>query len=307
MTRSLFTAFAALAFAAPVAAQDAPASYFGTVKAAQLEGLSYGARGCITEVSVAARTGRVASAGQVLVRLDDQRSQLALRTAAARVEDLKAAVAERSLALEAARADAGRRSEERDFVAKEFERNKVLLSRGLINETAMETVERRFMDARFAADRAAEAIDTALSAVRRAEIALEIGALERATAEINHDKLTLTAPIDGALIGFDANVGDCVQEGELAGQIYAPAAKTVEIFFLISRLSASERADVSVGAPVTFTRVNGETCSGTISRLDTEADLETQYVEATIDVAPACAPGLFLNEAVEVRPAAEPG
>ncbi len=275
-------------------------TYFGTVRASQISGLSYEARGCIVEVSEEAKRARVAEAGQVLVKLDDQRSQLALRTAEARLLDLAATVEERQLALDAARADDRRRNEELEFVTEEFERNSTMLGRGLINETAMDVVERRFLDTRFAAERAKEAIANAETAVKRAKIALEIGELEMQSAELTLADSRLTAPFDGVLVGFDENVGDCVQEGELAGQIYVPDQKAVDVFFLISRLSAAESSGVSVGATVEVTRVNGEVCGGTITRLDTEADLENQFVEATVDVDPACAPRLFLNEAVEV-------
>ncbi len=276
-------------------------TYFGTVSASKMSGLSYQARGCIVAVSEDAERARKARSGQVLVKLDDQRTRLALKTAEARILDLAATVEERQLALAAARADDRRRNEELDFVAEEFERNSTMLGRGLINETTMDAVERRFMDAKFAAERAKEAIANAEAAVKRAEIALEIGKLERQTAEINLADTSLTAPFDGILVGFDENVGDCVQEGELAGQIYVPDQKAVDVFFLISRLSAPEPARVAVGAAVVVTRVNGEMCDGTITRIDTEADLENQFVEATVDVDPTCAPDLFLNEAVEVQ------
>ncbi|KNG94141.1 hypothetical protein ATO11_07850 [Pseudaestuariivita atlantica] len=275
-------------------------TYFGTVRASDMAGLSYGARGCIVEVSETAKRARVAQAGEVLVRLDDRLSQLALRTARARVDELAAAVSERQLAVASARADNDRRAQELTLVQEEFQRNSVMFGRGLINETTMETVERRYLDARFAADRAEEAIANAQAAKVRADIALEIGQLDVQTAEINLDELTLTAPFDGVLVGFEATVGDCVQDGARAAQIYAPDQKSIEIYFLIGTLSATAPGGVAVGREVTFTRVNGDVCKGAISHLDTEADLETQYVEATIDVDPACAPALFLNEAVEV-------
>jgi len=285
-----------------VMASDVPAEvYVGTVRASDMFGLSYEARGCIVAVSETAKTSLVAQAGQVLVELDDQRAQLALQTAQARLADLKAAVTERDLSVAAAEADERRRAEELEFVAREFERNQTMFRRGLINETTMEAVERRMLDATFSAERASEALQSALSAKARAEIAVEIGELDLRTAEINQDELQLIAPFDGVLVGFDPNVGACVQEGGLAAQIYAPHEKAVDVYVLISRLSAADAAGVSAGAPVRIGRVNGETCGGTITAIETEADLESQYVKTTIDVDDACAPDLFLNEAVEVE------
>jgi multidrug resistance efflux pump len=275
-------------------------TFFGTVQASDIAGLSYEARGCVVEVSEEAKRARVASAGQVLVRLDDQRSLLALRTAEARVAELAAQIEERELAIASATADDRRRQQELELTTAEFERNSTMLGRGLINETTMEGVERRFMEAQFAADRAQEAIATAQAAKRRAEIAHEIGKLDLQTAQLSLDMLVLKAPIDGALVAFDTNVGDCVQEGARAAQIYAPNEKSVEVFILIRRLSETGPTGISEGSDVLITRVNGQICDGTITRFDTEADLENQFVKATIDVDETCAPDLFLNEAVEV-------
>ena len=281
---------------------DPSDTYFGTVRAREISSLSYGARGCIVSVSDDAKRERIVKAGEVLVKLDDQRSQLALITAEARVSELAAGIEERQLAAEAARADERRRVQELEFVEEEFKRNSVMAGRGLINESAMDTIERRFMDARFAAERAGEAIANAEAAVKRAEIAHEIGILDLQSAKINLDMFTMTAPFDGVLVGFDANTGDCIQEGELAAQIYVPDQKSVDVFFSISRLATSDAAALAIGSKVIITRVNDESCGGTITRLDTEADLETQFVEATVDVEVACASSLFLNEAVEVAP-----
>lgn len=274
---------------------------FGNVRASNISSLSYGARGCIVDVSEDAKRERVAQAGQVLVKLDDLRSLLALRTVEARLSELAAAIEERQLSTDAARADDRRRKQELDLITEEFERSSVLLGRGLINESTMDTIERRLMDANFAAERAKEAIASAEVAKKRAEIALEIGDLDKESAEINHAMLLLTAPFDGVLVGFNANVGDCVQEGELAARIYVPDQKSIDIYFRISRLTATHASGLSIGATVKITRVNGQVCNGAITRFDIEATLESQFVEATVDVEVSCAPSLYLNEAVEVE------
>ena len=72
------------------------------------------------------------------------------------------------------------------------------------------------------------------------------------------------------------------------------------MFILIRRLSETGATGISAGSDVLITRVNGQVCGGTITRFDTEADLENQFVKATIEVDEVCAPELFLNEAVEV-------
>lgn len=283
--------------AEPASASD---TFFGSVSAREISSLSYGARGCVLEIAEDAKHTREVRAGQTLVQLDDQRVQLALRTAAARVSELEASVEERALAVASAQSDARRSTQDLEFVTEEFQRNSALLGRGLINETTMDAIERRFMDAEFAAERAKEAIANAEAAMRRAELALDIGKLDLESARIDLEKTLLVAPFDGNLIGFTANVGDCVQEGELAAQVYVPDQKSVDVFLQISRLTGPGADGVSVGSEVRVSRVNGEACGGTITRIDTEADLENQNVELTVDVEPSCALSLFLNESVEI-------
>ena len=80
----------------------------GTVIAENESGLSYEAQGCITEVSQEAVNSGLAIKDQVLVRLDDRTSQLALKSAQARAGDLKAAVEESEFPITVAKADLSR-------------------------------------------------------------------------------------------------------------------------------------------------------------------------------------------------------
>ena len=294
---------AALMLSAQSVAAEGKQVFAGNVVASDMAGLSYETRGCILSISEKAKRSGLATAGQVLVELDSQKPELALRSAQAKVADLQAAVGERQLSIDAARADKDRQAQEVELVGREFKRNETMFRRGLINESTMEAVERRIMDANFAADRAKEALASAQSAKARAEIALEIGQLELQRAEVDLEALRIVAPIDGVLVGFDPNIGDCVQEGELAARIYAPAQKSVEFFVLIDQLSHEREKGVSIGAPMKITRASGEACGGVVTRIDTEANLETQYVKSSIQVEEGCASGLFLNEAVEVETA----
>lgn len=286
-------------------AQDAagfePFTFAGTVVAREITGLSYETGGCIVSVSEPARRSGTAETDQVLVELDAQSAELALETAKARVADLEAAVAEKQLAIDAAEANVSRRAQELELVSKEFARNEQIFRRGLINESTMEGVEARMMEANFAADQAGETLASAVSAKQRAEIALKIGELEMRVQEDDFAALTLHAPYDGVLLGFEPNVGDCVTAGASVAQIYAPEKKSVEVFIQIDQLVAQASAGVRAGAPVRVARINGEACGGVFTWIGTEADLEHQFVKSTIEVDEACAPALFLNEAVEVE------
>ena len=292
---------AALAF--PALAQETfqTVNLAGTVVADNKTGLSYKARGCITGLSQAAVKSGKATAGQVLVELDDRSATLAVKSANARVSDLEAAVDESEFAITVAKADGARIKEEQDFVDREFERTRVLFRRGLVNETTLETAERRKLDATFAVDRTAEALERAISARSRANIALEIGQLDVRARELDLEALTMRSPFDGVLLNFKPNIGDCVSEGALAAQIYAPDEKSVETFVFVDQLVDTASGDVVVGNPVNVIRVNGQICPGVFSLVGTEADLESQNVKTTIELDASCAPTMFLNEAVGIE------
>jgi len=295
--------------ATPLAAQTTavdPIRLAGTVFADEITGISYEKGGCIVAVAEPVRRSGMAKAGQILVELDASEAALKQKTAEARVLDLEAAVFERQLAIDAAQASVERRVQELELVGKEFARNEKIFRRGLLNETAMEAVESRLMNATFAADQASETQASAVSAKKRAQIALEIGKLDVQSQQVGLDALTLRAPFDGVLLGFDPKVGDCVSAGASAAQIYAPHEKAVEVFVNVTQLVSRAETGIEVGAAVTIARINGETCEGKFTWIGTEADLENQYVKSSIDVNEACAPQLFLNEAVEVERLADP-
>ena len=284
-----------------------PLSLAGTVIADNKAGLSFGARGCIIEISKNALQSRNAFAEQVLVRLDDRAAILALKTAQARLSDLEAALNERDLAVSVVKAEITRVEEEQRFVDKEFERTHVLFQRGLVNETTLEAVERRKMEALFAVDRSKEELKRVISNKARANIAVEIGDLEVLARELDLDELTLKSPFSGVLLNFEPKLGDCVSQGSLAAQIYSPDEKSVETFVFMDQLVAGQSFGIVIGNPVDVIRINEDTCRGKISLIDTQANLETQNVKITIKLNPQCASVMFLNEAVTIKTLLENG
>ena len=284
-----------------------PLSLAGTVIADNKTGLSFGARGCIIEISKKAVQSSNAFAEQVLVRLDDRAAILALKTAQARLSDLEAALNERDLAVSVAKAEIKRVEEEQRFVDKEFERTHVLFQRGLVNETTLETAERRKMEALFAVDRSKEELKRVISNKERANIAVEIGDLEVLARELDLDELTLKSPFSGVLLNFEPKLGDCVSQGSLAAQIYSPDEKSVETFVFMDQLVAGQSFGIVVGSPVDVIRINEDICRGKISLIDTQANLETQNVKITIKLNPQCASVMFLNEAVTIKTLSENG
>ena len=289
--------------ALPAFAQDSFSSInlAGTVVADNKTGLSYGARGCITEISQVALKSGKATKDQVLIKLDDRAITLAVKSAMARVGDLEAAVDEREFSIASAKAEIVRVEEELDFVGREFERTHVLFQRGLVNETTVEAAERRKMDATFAVDRAKEALERAVSSKSRAYIALEIGELELLARKLDLDDLTVKSPFDGLLLDFSPKIGDCVSQGLLAAQIYTPDEKSVETFVFMDQLVNAKSVGVVVGNPVNVIRINGQICPGIFSLVGTEANLETQNVKITLELDVSCAATMLLNEAVSIK------
>ena len=249
-------------------------------------------------------TGK-ATRGQILIELDDRNAVLALKTAKARLLDLEASLQDSEFAIEVAQADIGRVKEEFQFVEREFERTKVLFQRGLVNETTLESAERRKLEATFSVQRAKEALRRSLSLNSRALIAVDIGKLELEARQIDLDELIVRAPHNGILLDFEPNIGDCVSQGSLAAKIYKPQEKSVETFIFVEQLVNAQKIGVIVGNAVNVIRTNGQICTGMFSLVGTEADLESQNVKATIDLDPSCSSSIFLNEAVKIETLSE--
>ena len=276
-------------------------SLSGTVFANNETSLSYQTSGCIAEVSSQSLTTSKTYQGQILVKLDDRNALLAFKTAQARLLDLEASVDDSDYAIEAAKADVGRVEEEFEFVQREFERTKVLFERGLVNETTLEAAERRKLEATFSVQRAKEALSRSISSKTRSLIALDIGKLELEGRQLDLDELIVRTPHDGILLDFEPNIGDCVSQGSLAAKVYRPDEKSVETFIFVEQLVNAEKIGIAVGNSVNVIRTNGQVCRGIFSLVGTQADLESQNVKATIDLDPACAPLMFLNEAVKIE------
>jgi len=276
-------------------------SLSGTVFANNETSLSYQTSGCIAEVSSQSLTTSKTFQGQILVELDDRNAVLALKTAQARLLDLEASVDDSDYAIEVAKADVGRVEEEFEFVQREFERTKVLFERGLVNETTLEAAERRKLEATFSVQRAKEALSRSISSKTRSLIALDIGKLELEGRQLDLDELIVRTPHDGILLDFEPNIGDCVSQGSLAAKVYRPDEKSVETFIFVEQLVNAEKIGIAVGNSVNVIRTNGQVCRGIFSLVGTQADLESQNVKATIDLDPACAPLMFLNEAVKIE------
>jgi multidrug resistance efflux pump len=273
----------------------------GTVVADNMTGLSYRVRGCIKSVSKEAINTGIATINQELIRLDDRVAKMAVATAVARIKNLEAEVGDREFSVTVVQAEIIRIQEEQDFVAREYERTRLLFQRGLVNETTLEAAERRKMEASFALERIQEELQRALSGKSRAEIALDIGLLELNARQFDLQELAMQAPFSGVLLNFNPKIGDCVSQGALAAQIYKPKDKSVETFAFMDNLVDAKQFGLTKGNSVQVIRVDGDRCPGQISLVGTEANLETQSVKVRIKLDPNCAVKMFLNEGVKIQ------
>jgi multidrug resistance efflux pump len=273
----------------------------GTVVADNMTGLSYRVRGCIKSVSKEAINTGIATINQELIKLDDRVAKMAVATAVARIKNLEAEVDDREFSVTVVQAEIIRVQEEQDFVAREYERTRLLFQRGLVNETTLEAAERRKMEASFALERIQEELQRALSGKSRAEIALDIGLLELNARQFDLQELAMQAPFSGVLLNFNPKIGDCVSQGALAAQIYKPKDKSVETFAFMDNLVDAKQFGLTKGNSVQVIRVNGDSCPGQISLVGTEANLETQSVKVRIKLDPNCAVKMFLNEGVKIQ------
>ena len=278
-----------------------PISLAGTVVADNMTGLSYRVRGCIKSVSKEAINTGIATINQELIKLDDRVAKMAVATAVARIKNLEAEVGDREFSVTVVQAEIIRIQEEQDFVAREYERTRLLFQRGLVNETTLEAAERRKMEASFALERIQEELQRALSGKSRAEIALDIGLLELNARQFDLQELTMQAPFSGVLLNFNPKIGDCVSQGALAAQIYKPKDKSVETFAFMDNLVDAKQFGLTKGNSVQVIRINGDSCPGQISLVGTEANLETQSVKVRIKLDPNCAVKMFLNEGVKIQ------
>ena len=278
-----------------------PISLAGTVVADNMTGLSYRVRGCIKSVSKEAINTGIATINQELIRLDDRVAKMAVATAVARIKNLEAEVGDREFSVTVVQAEIIRIQEEQDFVAREYERTRLLFQRGLVNETTLEAAERRKMEASFALERIQEELQRAQSGKSRAEIALDIGLLELNARQFDLQELTMQAPFSGVLLNFNPKIGDCVSQGALAAQIYKPKDKSVETFAFMDNLVDAKQFGLTKGNSVQVIRINGDSCPGQISLVGTEANLETQSVKVRIKLDPNCAVKMFLNEGVKIQ------
>ena len=226
---------------------------------------------------------------------------MAVATAVARIKNLEAEVGDREFSVTVVQAEIIRIQEEQDFVAREYERTRLLFQRGLVNETTLEAAERRKMEASFALERIQEELQRAQSGKSRAEIALDIGLLELNARQFDLQELTMQAPFSGVLLNFNPKIGDCVSQGALAAQIYKPKDKSVETFAFMDNLVDAKQFGLTKGNSVQVIRINGDSCPGQISLVGTEANLETQSVKVRIKLDPNCAVKMFLNEGVKIQ------
>lgn len=159
-------------------------------------------------VAVGARENARVKTGDLLFRIDPQPYQLAvdeakvaIATAKARLEELKAALASKQVEIDSAKDDIA-------YFDKEYSRQKALLKTSLTSEATLQAAEHKLTQARAelatAQAEAAEAkaaIATGVSAVANAKVQLEIAKLNLARTEVRSPAAGVVSQADRLQLG----------------------------------------------------------------------------------------------------------
>lgn len=221
-------------------------------------------------------------AGQLLAEIDDAVYRARFLEADANLDAAHAAVSQATSDLETARSDhasavanaAAAEATSRQSQL-DFERNKQLLSSGIVMQSDFDKSEAAFRASRADALSARALVEEAAAKVKSAEAALaearaiaEQRAAQAAAARKNLDYCRIVSPVDGVVVARNVDVGQTV-----AAQYQAPSlfniAQDLTRMYVYTKLDSSDVSKVRVGLPATFT-VNsfpGETFEGQLVSL----------------------------------------
>jgi HlyD family secretion protein len=193
----------------------------GYVVAQRKAAISSKATGRLEWLGVA--EGSQVKAGEVIARIDD-------RDVVAQAQSAEAAV-------RAARANVQQAEVERDNAAVEYRRNKELVAKHFISQSALDTAKAR--------------LDRAQAAVASAQASLNVAIANARNAEVAVDYTQIRAPFDGVILSKSANVGDLVTPFSNATDSKGAVVSMADMSTLEVEADVSESslAKVHVGQP----------------------------------------------------------
>lgn len=241
----------------------------GTLNAARSAAVASRVQGRLTELAVTAND--IVDEGDVLARIQSDDLQSALTGATASWEAAQ-------LATRQTEADLQRAQIARDDAQQTLERQRQLLERDTISQSAYDAASSTLQTAEANLAAAAAAVDRAQ--------ALELSAQAAAdSARLTLGETVIVAPFDGVVIDTVFNIGDVISPGQSIVELADPAT-----LVLTARLDESVISRVQVGDTATiFFGGNEELPIGaTVVALGRKVDTETR--EFTVDIKPTALP-----------------
>jgi len=206
-------------------------------------------------VEVSARDQQKVERGAVLFRIDPAPFQLAVARAEAQIAVVRTEVETLRSEYKGALLDAEAESERIGFLARQFERQRLMKEKGMSREDQfdeaqnnLETAKKRLVALRERANRALAGLDGKADspAERHPRFQQAAGALE--TARLDLARTQVTAPAAGVLSNVKVRPGSYVERGDPVFSLVDDGALWIEANFKETQLT-----DMREGQPVSFT------------------------------------------------------
>lgn len=203
-------------------------------------------------IAIEAREGQTLAAGQVVLRLDDQRERAELATAQAARDQAAARLAElqrgpRAERITAARAHATGAQDSYDAAQREYVRKQALLKRKLISPQDLDQVRAQRDTAQATRDAARADLAEAVNGSTTEELEQARQALQAADAalrarQITLDRLTLRAPQAARVDALPFELGERPKPGAVVAVLLGGAAPYAHVY-----VPEQERARLAPG------------------------------------------------------------
>jgi HlyD family secretion protein len=202
--------------------------------------------------AIEAREGQTLAAGQVVIKLDDQRERAELAAAQAARDQAAARHAElqrgpRAERIAAARARATGAQDSLDAAQREFVRKQTLLQRKLVSPQELDQARAQRDTAQAARDSAkadlAEAVNGATTEeLEQAKQALQVAEANLRTRQITLERLTLRAPMAARVDALPFELGERPKPGAVIAVLLGGAAPYAHVY-----VPEQERARLAPG------------------------------------------------------------
>lgn len=270
---------------------------FGRVENPNTTALRAATLAYVTDVKV--REGQSVSAGDVLLELDDRDAQLAVQRAQAALTEAQGEYQRVMAQQDAEVKNATHQRRLFEITVKKQERFQTLFSKGQVSATDYDALEQQRLEMEMALTQ-----QEMLLASHEAQRASADARVQRAEADwqestLNLERLTLTAPFDGTIIGINAAIGARIDPGQTVMTLFSNGTQQVRVS-LPARDAVDLRGAQQTGAEVVATaRVAGEWIP--LELLDIGSQVRSGRAGTDVLFAAPANSDLALGRAVDVK------